>query len=106
MGMAFLTGLTLYLVPSFATDNWIAEATATVQATGRSHLWVPHSSSERILDPEDALVLLAKSGVTVVGVPDFISDFFESNVLPFEQWCSLSLPEGRAERLRDEARRL
>lgn len=36
MGMAVLTGLTLYLVPSFATDTWIAEATVTVPATGRA----------------------------------------------------------------------
>lgn len=36
MGMAFLTGLTLYLVPSYATDTWIADATVTVTRTGRA----------------------------------------------------------------------
>ena len=49
------------------------------------HLRVPHSPTERILDLEDALVHLAKSDVTVVDVPDAVADFFESNVLPFEQ---------------------
>lgn len=36
LGMAFLTGLTLFLVPSWATDNWRLDATATARASGRS----------------------------------------------------------------------
>jgi hypothetical protein len=42
-------------------------------------------TSERILDLEEALVHLAEPDVAEVDVPDSISNFFETNVLPFEE---------------------
>lgn len=37
MGMAFLTGLTFYLVPSFTTDNFVLDAKLTERASGQEH---------------------------------------------------------------------